>query len=146
METIANFPDLASAQLARSLLEAEGIPTSVPDEHLAGIDWRLGTAIQGIRLQVPSDRADEARQLLAATLVDFQGPDDTRSEVEVEGDRDLCPACGSDHIGPAAWKRRLKAATLLFPILLFAWPLLVSGNKELLCLSCGHTWNRQNAD
>ena len=38
MYTIANFPDLASAQVAQSLLESADIMSVIPDESLAGID------------------------------------------------------------------------------------------------------------
>jgi len=138
METIANFADLASAQLARSLLEAEGIPAAIPDEHLAGIDWRLGTAIQGIRVQVEPENAEEAKQLLARIDVDFDLPE--HPSIEADSAEEQCPQCGSDRIGPAPWKRRLKAATLLFPPLIFFWPLLSAGEKESYCSSCKHSW------
>jgi len=39
METIENFPDLASAEVARSVLDAEGIVSVIPEEYLSGLDW-----------------------------------------------------------------------------------------------------------
>lgn len=51
MKVVATFPDLAAAEAARSALEARDIPARIPDSNLAGPDWRLGTAIGGVRLQ-----------------------------------------------------------------------------------------------
>src|SRR5437763_15735580 len=64
VETIASYPDLISAQLAQSLLEAEGIDTSIPDENFAGIDWQWSTALNGIRLQVAPYDIESAMALL----------------------------------------------------------------------------------
>lgn len=136
MQTVGNFPDLASAQLAKSLLEAEGIEALIPDEYLAGVDWRMGTAIQGIRLQVGDDDAEEARALLESVP-----PVNSNELVPVALDEadDRCPRCGSSDTGEPPWKRRLKAATLLFPLLIFAWPFLTAGNVSA-CRHCGYEW------
>lgn len=129
METVGNYPDLASARLAQSLLAAEGIEALIPDEHLAGLDWQLGTAIQGVRLQVRDEDAEEARDLLA-------------QPVPAEGDH--CPRCGSDVVIEARWKNRLKAAALLVPFLaplvLLVWPVLALVRPPMRCASCGHGW------
>ena len=134
MQTIANYPDLVSAQLAQSLLEAEGIESSIPDEHLAGVDWRMSTALHGIRLQVGPDDAEEA----TALLNDGQAVD--RSEIVPPEREDLCPSCGSDAIGPARWRRRLKAATMLFPVLFLVLPIFLAVQPTLVCGACGHRW------
>lgn len=129
MQTVGNYPDLASARVAQSLLEAEGIEAVIPDEYLAGVDWQLGTAIQGVRLQVRDEDAEEARDLLA-------------QPVPAEGEP--CPRCGSDAVTPARWKQRIKALTLLVPILapviVLLWPLFALVRPSMQCTACGHRW------
>jgi hypothetical protein len=136
-QTIANFPDLISAQLAQSLLEAGEIASDIPDEGIAGIDWRMATALHGIRLQVAPEDVEAATALLAngGNIEPLDAGDSVGNEREGLADR--CPACGSSSIGSAPWKRRLKAVSLLVPILILAWPLLVLVRPPLACLSCG---------
>jgi len=45
--TVGNYADLASAELAASILESTGIECVIPDENFAGISWQMGTALQG---------------------------------------------------------------------------------------------------
>ena len=142
MKTVANFPDLASAQLAKSLLESEGIEALIPDEHLAGIDWRLGTAIQGVRVQVDDEDAEEARGLLEGD--DVAVDEEMLESADAIPAADLCPRCGSSETASPKWKRRLKAATLIFPLLIFAWPFLAAGQR-LACTSCGHEWSPEES-
>lgn len=55
--TIERFLDRVDAQVARSRLEAAGIPALLADEGMGGL---FGYAlVRGVRLQVPA--ADEAR-------------------------------------------------------------------------------------
>ena len=56
METVGNFPDLASARVVQSLLEAEGIEAQIPDEYFSGVDWQMNTALRGVRVTVARRR------------------------------------------------------------------------------------------
>lgn len=132
MQTVGNFPDLASAQMAAAALRAEGIESLIPDEHLAGVDWQMGTALHGIRLQVAPDDVEAAETFLEGLrteVVDDDAPDEER-----------CPKCGSDQIGPAKWKQRLKAYGLFFPPLLLAWPFYAALAPRNACRKCDHEW------
>ena len=131
MQTVANFPDLAAAKLAQSLLAAEGIEADIPDEFLSGIDWQMGTALHGIRLRVAPDDAEAARAILEAE----PWPEES---AEPSGEPQ-CPRCGSTRVGPPAWKRRVKALTLVAPFLLLLYP-LVALAPDNACLACGHHW------
>lgn len=128
MRTIGNFPDLASAQVAQSLLDAEGITATIPDEYLAGIDWQMSTALQGVRLQVAAEDAEDAAAILATIAAPTEAPSD------------VCPSCGSDALGPPSWRRRLKGLFMLFPPLVVLAPLLLFGRKTLVCSKCGNRW------
>ena len=139
MDTVATFPDLISAQLAQSLLDAEGIESSIPDEHLAGIDWQMTTALHGIRLQVAPDDLPSAAALLSpGEVVDPESPE----EAAAEGQNEHCPQCGSDLMGPGRWRRRAKALTMFMPLLILLWPLVTTLGPAFECLKCGRLWKQ----
>lgn len=115
MRTIATFPDLASAEMARSALEAEGIPAMVPDAEFAGLDWRLSTALGGVRLQVPAEEADAD---------------------------DVCPYCTSRDVRPDRHQRITALSMLFFPLLIIALPLRLLSLGKYKCSTCGRTWRQ----
>jgi DNA-directed RNA polymerase subunit RPC12/RpoP len=142
VETIATYPDLISAQLAQSLLQAEGIVSTIPEENIAGIDWQWSTALQGIRLQVAANDADSALELLS--IRPGLLPDDYLPDIHDVGPQDRCPHCGSDLMGSQRWRRRGKALTMLVPILLLLWPLVLAFGPRYECTQCGRLWKETN--
>jgi hypothetical protein len=64
MITIAKCRNLDEALGLRSLLEASGIPAFIPDENTASVLPHHLTARSGVRLQVPDEKAEEAKQIL----------------------------------------------------------------------------------
>jgi hypothetical protein len=63
MQTVETYFDIGLAEIARMMLEAEGIPVLL---HSAGHASLIGgLAVGGIRLQVPGEYEDKARRLLA---------------------------------------------------------------------------------
>lgn len=83
LETVLETGDAALLAVARSLLEAEGIPCFVRGDQLQEfLGWgRLPSGVNLVtgpaQLQVERKRADEARQLLkAGELADFKPPAD----------------------------------------------------------------------
>ena len=139
METIANFPDLATAQVAVGTLAAAGIDASIPDEHVAGLDWRMATALQGIRLQVDPGDAERAAELLS------QPPDAIELEPMPIAPGDVCPRCQSEAIAAERWRIRLKAATMLIPTLLLVWPFVIAVRPRIKCANCGYIWTEPAA-
>lgn len=133
--TVGNYADLASAEVAASLLEAADIECVIPDENLAGINWEIGTALQGIRVQVADENLEAARVALEDH---FETPPDEKATPPSQ--EDVCEACGSESIGRPKWKNRLKAIALFFPLALLAWPVLAAVNSRMQCSSCGHAW------
>lgn len=133
MIVIGKFHDVASAEVAQSALEANGIPAWIPDSNLAGLAWTLGTALGGVRLQVREEDAEAA----AALLAPLDEPEDIP---ETEGVRQRCPNCRSEYIVRDD-QRRLKVAMMLFwPFALVALPLLFSRWGRMKCGECGKTW------
>jgi hypothetical protein len=61
--TAAVFPNAATAAILQGRLEAEGIPTLLDGERMGTAGMYLA-ATRGVRLQVPADKAADARIIL----------------------------------------------------------------------------------
>jgi hypothetical protein len=72
LTTIGTYFWLHEALVASSLLEGAGIPAYLHDTNLIRLNWMYVNAIQGIRLQVPIARANEARAVLHSDGVMFE--------------------------------------------------------------------------
>ena len=94
LETIASFREPSAAYIAKSLLEAEGIPARITDEHTVGAYWLYSHAVGGVKLQVEAEHAARASALL----------EEDRSSLLAELSKDLepedheCPRCGSQDV------------------------------------------------
>jgi hypothetical protein len=64
--TVASFPDVPEAQLARERLELEGVQAFVIDALTAGVMPYLAGSTGGVRLQVVAKDAERAREILGA--------------------------------------------------------------------------------
>jgi len=64
MVTIAKYRDLPEALLAQGNLNSSGIETVLLDENLVRLDWLWSNAVGGIKLQVKSEDAAEATEIL----------------------------------------------------------------------------------
>ena len=62
--TIATFPDLPEAELAKERLENEGIRAFVLHENTAGVMPFLGGSSGGIAVQVGTADVERAREVL----------------------------------------------------------------------------------
>jgi Putative prokaryotic signal transducing protein len=74
---VASYDSLSEAEVARSLLDAEGIDVVVQDQPLASLLPPVALANGGLTLLVAPDELERAREVLAA-------PDDA----EADGDPD----------------------------------------------------------
>ncbi len=81
--TIARFTDYMQAELARQLLEGQGITVLVSGENVANIYGGVPAAID-IQLQTPESQAQEAKEILEASRPQGNGGLD-----EEEGEDDL---------------------------------------------------------
>ena len=65
MKTVANCLNLGEAQHFKTVLDAAGIPSFIPDELSAGIaPHHFYTSSSGVRLQVADENADEAEGII----------------------------------------------------------------------------------
>lgn len=65
MTTIANCGTLDQALRVRLALDSVGIPSFIPDESAATLAPHHFSTNSGVRVQVPDERAEEARRVLA---------------------------------------------------------------------------------
>ena len=138
MKVIGKYPTLIMAELARSVLEAGGIPAFIPDSNVAAIDWRQGTAIGGVRLQVEEKNEEAARALLQGDAVVQDEP-----LMEEPRPEELCPHCGSSRVGREDYLR-LKAWTMLvWPVIIYTFPEIFLSEKKVRCRDCGRKWSEE---
>jgi Putative prokaryotic signal transducing protein len=62
--TLETFSSPWEAQLARACLEAEGVHAVIADEHFFRLYGALSSTLGGVRLQVRSEEAERAAELL----------------------------------------------------------------------------------
>jgi len=68
MVTVAVFGSPFEAGMARSELEAFGIPVFVADEFTIGANHFYSNALGGVKVNVPASCAEEARQILSVQV------------------------------------------------------------------------------
>ncbi|MCR6664242.1 MAG: DUF2007 domain-containing protein [Luteimonas sp.] len=73
---VASYTDPLEAQIARGLLQAEGIDAHLGDEHAALANWEWRLAIGGAKLRVPAGQVEQARAILQAIEAGHYAIDD----------------------------------------------------------------------
>jgi Putative prokaryotic signal transducing protein len=132
--TIAKFFSLGEAKVAQGKLSSEGISVFVCDEHTHAINWHMGAAFGGIRLQVP-----ERQVVRALEILDGFEPDRTEEEADTE-EVPCCPECESIEIrevsGPAPRQVSLWSSAIPFPE-------PPQQTHRWRCLMCGCQWQEE---
>lgn len=82
LEIVARCQFLPEAEAIRLHLEEHDIPVFFADAEIVNLDWFLGNAVGGIKVQVPVDRVAEALQLLTEMKVRARADDDEPDEDE----------------------------------------------------------------
>lgn len=113
--TIASYTDPLEAQIARGLLQAEGIDARLDDEHAALANWEWRLAIGGSKLRVPVAQAESAQRVLRAMESGDYAIDDDATPAPGLGAPDR--ESGSSRLAwlasmllgiPLPWRRRMK--------------------------------------
>ena len=121
--TVERFFHPTDAHIAAGKLQSEGIPVFLLGINHASAVWLISSALGGIRLQVPADRVDDARTLLAEL-------DEASGAVEPR-----CPDCGGSNTTAMSNSRKIA----FLAIHLFSIPLPWKSNRRH-CQSCGAEW------
>ena len=85
---IKTFSFPYEAQIAKTQLEAFGIPVYIENEHTINMDWFYSNALGGVRLLVPENYVDEAKSFLEKDFSD-------ELEQKFGESKECCPECGS---------------------------------------------------
>lgn len=142
--TIATFNMPYQAHLAKSRLEAGGIPVLILDEHLVRMMPFLSQALGEVKLQVPDVHLEEAREILDFTadveLSDEEALSATLPEEPAPEPPELmeCPHCG----GRGFVEEVNHPVERFLNGLLLGLPFLWLG-RPLLCRACRHAFREQ---
>lgn len=138
LTTIGSYSQPYEAHLVQQRLRDHGIPAFIANEHTISINWLYSNALGGVQVMVPSDRAEEARRILATNAGDHFEP--------VYEDPILCPACGSPDTEPVTLRRFHVAVPLLLSavvsyllgpaFIMLAFPFFFGG-PGVQCHTCG---------
>jgi hypothetical protein len=135
MQTIASFRDASEAHIVRGLLESEGMHPVIQDEFLIQNDWVYSQAIGGVKLQVPDEEFDLAREILARDPGE-QSPSSEETP-ELCSD-DICPKCGS-----CSTTGQQYSLWSLIPSLILQLPVFFKKRRRV-CTECGEVWKVEN--
>src|SRR5579864_8668388 len=136
--TISKFFTLGEAKLAQGKLVCAGISAFVCDENMHAMNWHMGMALGGIRLQVPDSQVVRALEVLD----DFEPESPSALCMQEEDDEEMeevacCPECESLEIREETTHPRqitLWSAAIPFP----APP--EEPSRRWKCLMCGYHW------
>ncbi len=125
LTTIASYSFPHEAHIAKANLEAEGIPAFIADEHTVNMQWLYSNAMGGVRVQVPAQFEERAKEILTE---DFS----YLLEEEFGKDEIVCPKCGSTDVEP--YVKGKKPAIVV--LLLLGFPLFFL-RRGVKCKACG---------
>ncbi len=143
--TISKFLSLGEAKLAQGKLICSGISAFVCDENMHAMNWHMGMALGGIRLQVPDSQVVRALEVLD----DFD-PDGSEGVLlgEDEDDEDemeevaCCPECASLEIRELAGNNPRQITLWSSAIPLPETP--TQSTRRWKCLMCGYQWRESD--
>lgn len=135
--TISKFLSLGEAKLAQGKLVSAGISAFVCDENMHAMNWHMGIALGGIRLQVPDSQVVRALEVLD----DFEPDEGDSPQLNEEEDEmeevACCPECESLEIREVTTNPRqiaLWSAAIPFP------EPAAEISRHWKCLMCGYHW------
>src|SRR5215469_5278819 len=136
--TISKFLSLGEAKLAQGKLVSAGISAFVCDENMHAMNWHMGMALGGIRLQVPDSQVVRALEVLdnfePEEFPEIEGEDGDEEMEEVA----CCPECESLEIREIAGANPRQIALWSAAI-----PFPEPPDREShrwKCLACGYQW------
>jgi len=132
--TVSSYINAWDARIASGRLEAEGIPTIIVDENYILQNWAISQALGGVKIQVPVDRADEAKKIIAAL-----GKDEFAQILDAEMGNTAIPSC------PKCASHDIKARFSFRSWMLMLGTLIAGAGYPARrnlqkCQECGYEW------
>ena len=138
--TISKFFTLGEAKLAQGKLVSAGISAFVCDENMHALNWHIGMALGGIRLQVPDSQVVRALEVLDDFEVETPGDLQLDEDADDDDAEDVacCPECESLEIREVtdSSPRQIALWSAAIP---FPEP-AVESSRRWRCLMCGYYW------
>ncbi len=129
-KTIDSFRDLPLAELARAKLESENVECHLLNNHHIGVNWLYSQALGGVKLQVRTEDAEHARQILDKDESSYLENEEIEFP-ELE-ETDYCEVCGSPNLELVKYSRLSAALIMLTQLFILFW------GTRLKCKDCGH--------
>jgi hypothetical protein len=126
--TIRRFRDLPEALLAEGSLKSSGIDCLLIDDNTIRMDWFWSNLLGGIKLQVDSENAEAASEILDQPI-----PESLEVAGIGEYEQPRCPKCSSLDVA----FRELDPAAYLTLVVNLPIPI---HRKAWRCHSCGMEW------
>jgi hypothetical protein len=82
LTTVATYYQPLQAELARVRLGDEDIPAFIEGGEFASMAWHLAVANRGIKVQVPSEYVDRAREILSPASTDAERSPEAESDAD----------------------------------------------------------------
>ena len=103
--SIAAYDNVYDAHIAKSTLEEAGISVFLQDAETVGLNWELTYALGGVRILVPSEDVERAKDILAkANAAADKGANQSTNTSgtitcldcghDIPAGSDKCPKCG----------------------------------------------------
>lgn len=132
--TIATYDDYLTATFDKQKLDERGINCYLADENTVTAKWILKNALGGIKLRVPEQEAEEAKNILHEKVdeieVDFKLDREQKDEL-------VCPNCGSNNTGTEKYSKTIAGWTWL----ILGFPVTINPIRNHRCFYCSHTWD-----
>ena len=121
--TVTSFPDPGTAHVAKLQLDDAEIPNYLDNEYSASTLWHIQPAVGNIRLRVPAEHIDVAREVLQR-----QPPPDIEAEPSNDEAGGMltyasvarCPKCQSVDTELLSWRDRIVQSLVIVAIGAFA--------------------------
>ena len=125
---LTSYATLMEANLAKTKLDAYGLPCFLTDENFIGVYPLYNNVFPGVRLHIFEKDTAKANEILGESV-----------EIMQDIPEPLCPRCDSANIffkeTSKAWFSQLL---LTIFVALFFYP-----SQEIKCRNCGHEWDHK---
>lgn len=131
LHVVEAFVSPWDAHICRGLLESEGIPADLLNQHHISVQWPMALALGGVRVCVDPDSAERAKAVLAAR----DAGEYEAALCEEHGLAPLtCGVCGSNR---AVYRRDWAESALLLAVMFIFGVSAPPRIASVRCRDCG---------